>query len=102
MSNNVFYLNSARKKRASQPLIDAVVDSLTSSSLNSNMFHVEPNGVTQVFDEDAGLERIDVPATGRISGQKMRVSFWVKDGKVLTSQTMAAEASPDFSTVTGG
>jgi len=100
--SNVFHLHSAKKKRASQTLIDAVVDSLTSSSLASKMFHVEPKGVTQVFDEDAGLERIDVPATGRISGQKMRVSFWIKDGKILTSQTMSSDTAPDFSMVKGG
>lgn len=94
--SNVVEFKAARIGRTQKALIDAVVDHLATGGLTSNMFHVEREKASMKFDPDAGLDRIDVLATGRITGQKMRVSFWVKDGKVLTSQARCAEDPPDF------
>lgn len=99
--SNVVEFKAARVGRTQKALIDAVVAHLTSDSWATNLFHVEREKAAMVFDPDAGLDRIDVPATGRITGQKMRASFWVRDGKVLVSQTRVAEDAPDFSKVKG-
>ena len=97
--SNLVEFKAARVGPTQKALIDAVLAYLTSGGLASSMFHVEREKTTMAFDQDAGLDRIDVLATGRITGQKMRVSFWIKDGKVLTSQTMVAVDTPDFSKV---
>ena len=101
MKTNVFDFGLARQKKVVEDLVLDLVNKLTTEGHFGKMFHVEQRRVVRAHDEAAGLDRIDIPAIGKVTGQRMRVSYWVKDGQVVVSSTDAEDNPADYAKAIG-